>query len=60
MNIEFYWSIIMSAYKEIAKIYKNIMNMNVLPLKGKRPMIEWDKWQTEIQTEEDIEKMELE
>lgn len=47
----------MSAFKEIAKIYKNKMSINILPLKGKRPMIEWDKWQTEIQTEEDIEKM---
>ncbi|MCZ7616542.1 MAG: hypothetical protein M5T52_24025 [Ignavibacteriaceae bacterium] len=47
----------MSAYKEIAKIYKNKMSINVLPLKGKRPMIEWDKWQCEIQTEEDVNKM---
>ncbi len=47
----------MSTYKEIAKIYKNKMSINVLPLKGKRPMIEWDKWQCEIQTEEDINKM---
>lgn len=47
----------MSAYKEIAKIYKNKMSINVLPLKGKRPMIEWDKWQCEIQTEEDVNMM---
>ncbi|HKJ82215.1 MAG TPA: PriCT-2 domain-containing protein, partial [Ignavibacteriaceae bacterium] len=48
----------MSTYKEIAKIYKNKMGINVLPLKGKRPVINWDKWQCEIQTEDDIEKME--
>ena len=47
----------MSAFKEIAKIYKNKMSINILPLKGKIPMTEWDKWQSEIQTEEDIEKM---
>lgn len=34
------------------------MNMNVLPLKGKRPMIAWDRWQNDVQTEEDIEQME--
>ena len=43
--------------RELAKIYKKKMNINVLPLKGKKPMIEWDKWQKEIQTVEDIEKM---
>ncbi|MBU2493193.1 MAG: PriCT-2 domain-containing protein [Bacteroidetes bacterium] len=48
----------MSRYKELAKVYKQRMNMNVLPLKGKRPMIEWDRWQNDIQTEEDIEQME--
>ncbi|MDD5608479.1 MAG: PriCT-2 domain-containing protein, partial [Ignavibacterium sp.] len=48
----------MSLFKEIAKTYKQKMNINVLPLKGKRPMIIWDKWQTEIQTEEDINNME--
>lgn len=48
----------MSRYKEIAKIYKQEMNMNLLPLKSKRPMIGWDKWKNDIQTEEDLEKME--
>lgn len=47
----------MSLFKETAKLYKNKMNINVLPLKGKRPTIEWDKWQTEIQTENDIINM---
>ena len=47
----------MSVFREMAKIYKIKMNMNVLPLKGKRPMIVWDKWQTDIQSEDDIEKM---
>jgi hypothetical protein len=44
-------------YKKIAITYKNNLGINVLPLKGKRPMIEWDKWQCEIQTEEDVNKM---
>ena len=47
----------MGYLKELALTYKRKMNMNVLPLKGKRPTIEWDKWQKEIQTEADIEKM---
>jgi len=47
----------MSLFKETAKLYKNKMNINVLPLKGKRPTINWDKWQTEIQTENDINNM---
>ncbi|NLT51831.1 MAG: hypothetical protein GXX85_13045 [Ignavibacteria bacterium] len=47
----------MTNYKEIALKYKSKMNLNVLPLKGKRPIINWDKWQNEIQTEKDIEKM---
>lgn len=47
----------MSLFKQIALTYKQKMNINVLPLKGKRPMINWDRWQTEIQNEEDIEKM---
>lgn len=33
------------------------MNMNLLPLKGKRPMIAWDRWQKDIQTFEDLENM---
>jgi len=48
----------MSTYKEIAKIYKNKMGINLLPLKGKKPVINWDNWQTDFQTEDDIEKME--
>ena len=47
----------MSVFKVTAKLYKSKMNINVLPLKGKRPMIEWDVWQTEIQTENDINNM---
>lgn len=47
----------MSVFKVTAKLYKSKMNINVLPLKGKRPMIEWDIWQTEIQTEDDINDM---
>jgi hypothetical protein len=48
----------MSRYKELAKVYKQKLNMNVLPLKGKRPTIEWDRWQNNIQTDQDIEQME--
>lgn len=47
----------MSTYKKLAKNYKSRLGINVLPLKGKRPMIEWDRWQNTIQTEDDIEKM---
>ncbi|MGK9476715.1 bifunctional DNA primase/polymerase [Melioribacter sp. OK-6-Me] len=47
----------MSTYKKLAKNYKSRMGINILPLKGKRPMIEWDRWQNTIQTEDDIEKM---
>ncbi|MGK9369692.1 PriCT-2 domain-containing protein [Melioribacter sp. Ez-97] len=47
----------MSTYKKLAKNYKSRMGINILPLKGKRPMIEWDRWLNTIQTEDDIEKM---
>lgn len=48
----------MSAFKEIGKTYNRLMKINVLPLKGKRPMIEWERWQSELQTADDIDKME--
>src|SRR5690606_16504988 len=47
----------MSLFKQIALTYKQKLNMNLLPLKGKRPIIDWDRWQNDIQTIEDIEKM---
>jgi len=47
----------MSTYKKLAKNYKSRMGINVLPLKGKRPILEWDKWQNKIQTDDDIGKM---
>lgn len=47
----------MSTYKKLAKNYKSRLGINVLPLKGKRPMIEWDNWQNTMQTENDIDKM---
>ena len=50
----------MTNYKELAMLFNKEMNFNVLPLKWKRPMIQWDKWQEEIQTEEDISKMDME
>ncbi|MBK7105528.1 MAG: PriCT-2 domain-containing protein [Ignavibacteriae bacterium] len=47
----------MSSYKEIAKLYRLNMKMNLLPLKGKKPMIDWEKWQVELQSENDLENM---
>jgi len=47
----------MSTYKKLSKNYKSRLGINLLPLKGKRPMIEWDRWQNTLQTEDDIEKM---
>lgn len=32
--------------------YFEVFGFNVLPLKGKRPMIAWERWQTETQTKE--------
>lgn len=46
--------------RELAIRLNKEMGFNVMPLKFKRPMIEWEKWQTEIQTESDIEKMDWE
>ncbi len=48
----------MNTFKQIALNYNKQMNINVLPLKGKRPMIIWDKWQSEVQNEDDINQME--
>ncbi|MAT59751.1 MAG: hypothetical protein CMF23_17395 [Ignavibacteriae bacterium] len=47
----------MNKFLETAKLYNRKFQINVLPLRGKRPMIEWDRWQTEIQTEKDITDM---
>lgn len=47
----------MSVFKSYARIYHQTFGFNVLPVRGKRPTINWDKWQTEKQTEDDIEKM---
>jgi len=47
----------MSTVKEIGLQYHQEFGFNVLPIQGKRPKILWDKWQSEKQTEEDIEKM---
>ena len=47
----------MTNYKTLAVLFNKEMNFNVLPLKWKKPMIQWDKWQSEIQTEDDISKM---
>ena len=47
----------MSTVKAIGLQYHKEFGFNVLPIRGKRPNILWDKWQTEKQTVEDIEKM---
>ena len=47
----------MNKFLETAKLYNRKFQINVIPLRGKRPLIEWDRWQTEIQTEKDITDM---
>lgn len=44
-------------YRKNALRYFDVFGFNVLPLVGKRPIIEWDRWQNENQIAEDIEKM---
>jgi len=44
-------------YKQVAKTMFEKFGFNVLPLRGKRPVIEWAKWQTEKQSKNDIESM---
>lgn len=47
----------MSVFKRYAMIYREHFGFNVLPVRGKKPTIQWDRWQTEKQTLEDIENM---
>lgn len=47
----------MSILKEIALNYHNCCGFNVLPLNGKTPIIPWDKWQSKLQTTEDVKRM---
>lgn len=47
----------MSVFKRYASIYHQHFGFNVLPVRGKKPTILWDKWQSEKQTIDDIEKM---
>lgn len=47
----------MTFVEKYASIYHTHFGFNVLPVRGKRPTIKWDKWQSEKQTIEDIEKM---
>jgi len=44
-------------YKRIAITMFEKFGFNVLPLRGKRHVIEWDKWQTERQSKDDLESM---
>jgi len=48
----------MNTVKELAMQYHELFGFNVLPLKGKRPIIKWDRWQSENQSKDDIENME--
>ena len=45
-------------YLNIALRYFELMRFNVLPLRGKKPSINWKVWQDKCQTKEDIEAME--
>lgn len=47
----------MSGFKRYAMIYHQQFGFNVLPIQGKKPMIQWDNWQLIEQTEKDIEEM---
>jgi hypothetical protein len=47
----------MGTIKTYATIYHEHFGFNVLPVRGKKPTINWDKWQSEKQTKEDVEKM---
>ncbi len=46
------------AIKLYAEIYHRQFSFNVLPVAGKKPIIAWSKWQTEKQSNDDLEKME--
>jgi hypothetical protein len=45
-------------YKQFALRYFELMKFNVLPLRGKKPAINWKEWQDKCQSKEDIEAME--
>jgi len=47
----------MNTVKEMGLQYHQLFGFNVLPIQVKKPKIQWDKWQSEKQTDEDIEKM---
>ena len=39
-----------------AEAYYNI-GFNVFPIKGKQPLVKWEKWQYERQTQEEFEAL---
>ncbi len=43
-------------FRELAKVYNKIFGFNVLPVKGKRPTINWENWQLIEQSENDVEE----
>ena len=48
----------MCVFKRYGLVYQQHFGFNVLPVRGKKPSINWDRWQTDKQTVDDIEKME--
>jgi Bifunctional DNA primase/polymerase, N-terminal/Primase C terminal 2 (PriCT-2) len=44
-------------YKKIALMYYKMFGFNVLPVVNKKPIINWDKWQNQKQTEGDLDNM---
>lgn len=47
----------MNAFQRIALMYYQRFGFNVLAVKGKKPSAAWDKWQSEKQSDEDINKL---
>ena len=45
---------ITNKHQGYAQFYKSHFGFNVVPIRGKSPFIDWKKWQSKIQTEEEI------
>ena len=41
----------------LAKVYNKRFGFNVLPVKGKRPVLQWENWQIIEQTQKDVEDL---
>lgn len=46
--------------RELAIRLNQLMGFNVIPLKNKKPLSEWERWHTEIQSKDDIDIMDWE